>query len=120
MLSDSGFHAVDSEFQVRDSRLLSLKLGFRIPIISGIPDSLSCFPNSKTHDFGFQAKISWISESGFPKWDECGDAEGICQKLRCTFRVFALLKKPVVFFFYFLVSLIVVAVVLELPSNVTT
>ena len=72
-LSDSGFHAVDSEFQVQDSWLLSLKLKFRIPIISGIPDSLNCILNSKAQDFGFQAKISWISESGPPKWDECDD-----------------------------------------------
>ena len=36
---DSGFHAVDSGFQLLDSRTLSVELGFRIPISSGIPDS---------------------------------------------------------------------------------
>ena len=32
---------------------LSMELGFWIPIISGIPDSLSCIPDSKAHDSGF-------------------------------------------------------------------
>ena len=36
---NSGFQAVDSRFQVMDS-------GF-FPIVSGIPDSLSCFLDSK-------------------------------------------------------------------------
>ena len=84
-----------------------------------VQDSLSCIPDSKAQDFGFQAKISWISESGFPKWEECDDAEAICQKLRRMFRVFALLNKPVIFF-YLLVSFVVVVVVPELSSNVTT
>ena len=66
MLLDSGFDAVDSEYQVQDSWVLSLKLGFRIPIICRIPDS-------KAQDFGFQAKISWISQSEFHKWDACDD-----------------------------------------------
>ena len=39
-----GRNAVDS---------LSMELGFWIPIISGIPDSLSCIPDSKAHDSGF-------------------------------------------------------------------
>ena len=30
-----------------------MKVGFRIPIFSGIPDSLSCIPDSKTQDFAF-------------------------------------------------------------------
>ena len=30
---------------------LSVELGFRIPIVSGIPDSLSCSPDSKAQDF---------------------------------------------------------------------
>ena len=32
---------------------LSVELGFWIPIVSGIPDSLSCTPDSKTQDFRF-------------------------------------------------------------------
>ena len=36
---DSGFYAVGSGFQLLDSRTLSVELGFRIPISSGIPDS---------------------------------------------------------------------------------
>ena len=47
---------------------LSAKLGFWIPIVSGIPDSLSCIPDSKVQDFRFRiskAEISRIPESGF-------------------------------------------------------
>ena len=52
---------------------LTVKLGFRISIISGIPDSLSCIPNSKAQESGFynsnfqiqdfnsRAKTSWIA-----------------------------------------------------------
>ena len=50
---DSGFHVVDSRFQVLDSKSLSVGLGFWIPIVSGIPDSMSCIPDSKTRDCGF-------------------------------------------------------------------
>ena len=55
----------------------SVELGFWIPIVRGIPDSLSCILDSKAQEFGFhkqnfprfripQAKISWIPESEFP------------------------------------------------------
>ena len=30
-----------------------MELGLRIPIVSGIPDSLSCIPDSNAHDSGF-------------------------------------------------------------------
>ena len=50
---DSGFRAVDSGFQLLDSRSFPVELGFRIPIVSGIPDSYSCIPDSKPQDFGF-------------------------------------------------------------------
>ena len=43
---DSGFHVLDSD-------PLALELGYRIPIVSGIPDSLSCIPDSKTQDSTF-------------------------------------------------------------------
>ena len=42
---DSGFLAVDSRFQVLDSRLCQ-RLGFQIPIFSRILQSLSCIPDS--------------------------------------------------------------------------
>ena len=29
-----------------------MKFGFRIPVVSGIPNSLSCLPDSKAHDSG--------------------------------------------------------------------
>ena len=45
---DSGFHAVYSGFQS-----WSVELGFWIPIVSGIPDSLGCIPDSKAQDSGF-------------------------------------------------------------------
>ena len=75
-LLDSGFHAVDSGFHLLDSRSFSVELGFRIRIVSGIPDSYTCIPNSKAQDSGFHkqkfprfripnAKISRIPESGF-------------------------------------------------------
>ena len=62
---------------------------------------LKLYSGFQSPGFRIPSTISWISESGFPKWEECDDAEGICQKLCCTFRVFALLNKPVVFFFIF-------------------
>ena len=34
-------------------QFLSVELGLWIPIVSGIPDSLICIPDSKTQDFGF-------------------------------------------------------------------
>ena len=33
-----------------------MELGFRISIVSGIPESLDCFPDSKTKDSGFHSK----------------------------------------------------------------
>ena len=68
---------MDSGFQLLDSRSYTVELGFRIPIVRGIPDSDSCIPDSKAQDSGFHkqksprfrilhAKISRIPESGFP------------------------------------------------------
>ena len=42
---------------------LSLELGFRIPIVSGIPDSLSCTPDSKAQKTWFHSKTLLDSES---------------------------------------------------------
>ena len=63
---------MDFEFQVLDS--LSLELGFRIPIVKGISDSLTCIPDSKAQESGShnsnfpdskfqQPKISRIPDS---------------------------------------------------------
>ena len=41
----------DSRYWIPDS--LSLELGYRVPIVSGIPDSVSCISDSKTQDFKF-------------------------------------------------------------------
>ena len=46
---------VDSGLQVLDSSM-SLELGFWIPIVSEIPDSLSCIPDSKVQGSGFHAQ----------------------------------------------------------------
>ena len=45
---------MDSGFPLLDSRSFPLELGFRIPIVSGIPDSYSCIPVSKGQEPGFQ------------------------------------------------------------------
>ena len=50
---DSGFHTMDSGFQIPDSSLCRWNLGSWIPIFSGIPDSLSYSPDSKAQDSGF-------------------------------------------------------------------
>ena len=42
----------DSRYWIPDS--LSVDLGLRILIVSRIPDSLGCIPDSKAQDFGFQ------------------------------------------------------------------
>ena len=102
---DSGFHAVDSGFQLLDSRSYTVELGFRIPIVRGIPDSDSCIPDSKAQDSGFHkqkfprfrilhAKISRIPESGFPYMGRCfvnHDGKwlrslGLCQLCSATFQ----------------------------------
>ena len=44
---------MDSGFQLLDSKSFSEELGFRIPIVSGIPDSYSCIPDSKAKDSEF-------------------------------------------------------------------
>ena len=47
---------MDSGFQACNSSPLSVELGFRIPIVSVIADSLSCIPDSKAHGSGFHKK----------------------------------------------------------------
>ena len=66
---DSGFHAVDSGFQVLDSRFFcQWNFGFLIPIVSGIPDSLSCIPDFKAQNSGFRvldSRFFLFVEPGF-------------------------------------------------------
>ena len=60
-----------SGFQVLDSPSSSVELGFRIPIVTGILDSLSGIPESKAQDCGFHDKkfpgfritLHWVSYS---------------------------------------------------------
>ena len=66
---DSGFHTVDSGFRILcqknlDSGFQSL-VGFQIPIISGIPDSSCCIPDSKAQDSGFHSEN--LLDFGFQK-----------------------------------------------------
>ena len=50
---DSGFHAVDFGFHALDSSRCPWNLDSSIQIVPGIPDSLSCIPDSKAQDFRF-------------------------------------------------------------------
>ena len=45
---DSGFHDCRIRIPGTGFQYLSVELGFWIPVVSGIPDSLSCIPVSKT------------------------------------------------------------------------
>ena len=58
MVLDSGFHAVDFRIPVQGSSFFLLELGFRIPIVCGIPDSKT--QNSVLHKRHFP-------DSGFRK-----------------------------------------------------
>ena len=57
-----GFWIPGSGFQS-----LSGKLGFWIPFVCGIPDSLSCLPDSKVQDFGFYLAGLNFPRSRIPK-----------------------------------------------------
>ena len=47
---------MDSGFQVLDPGSFSVELGFLIPFVTGIPDSLSCIPDSKDQDSRFHKR----------------------------------------------------------------
>ena len=52
-----------------------MELGFRIPIVSGIPDSLSCIPDSKTQDPPFhEQKCARIPDSKFDLFITWGES----------------------------------------------
>ena len=58
---------LDSTQWIPDSRSLSVGLGFWIPIVTGIPDSLSCIPDPKAQDSGsknFPDSVIWIPLRG--------------------------------------------------------
>ena len=60
---------LDSTPGISDS--LSVELGFRLPIDSGIADSLSCIPDSKAKDSGFQKqKIPKIRNPDSLSWGD--------------------------------------------------
>ena len=60
---DSGFHAVDSGFQLLGSRSYRVELGFQIAIVSGIPDSHSCIPDPRPRILDSTSKN--FQDSGF-------------------------------------------------------
>ena len=75
----------DSEFQIPDSRYwipgsLSVALGFWIPIVGGIPDPLSCIPDSKAQDFGFLRQN--FMDSRFQNPDSLTWGESLKLKIR--------------------------------------
>ena len=49
----------------RKKRLGLVELGFRIPIVSGIPDSFSCIPDSKAQDSTFRNQFNKQKCLGF-------------------------------------------------------
>ena len=51
-------------------QLLSVEREFWIPIVSGIPDSLSCIPDSKTRDSGFHEQN--VPVFGIPRQKSLG------------------------------------------------
>jgi len=58
----------DCKYWIWDS--LSVEVGFRIPIVGGIPVSFSCISNCKIP--GFQAKNSWIPNSTSQNFPDSG------------------------------------------------
>ena len=87
---DSGFRAVDSGFQSLDSRSFPVELGFRIPIVSGIPDSYSCIPDSKPQDSGFH----WQKFPGFRNPDSLTCIKGSRTVWDSGFRIPVILGDP--------------------------
>ena len=70
-LGDSGFHAVDSGFQLLDSKSFSVELGFRIPTaIFWVPKSKMLDSTSKNfQDSGFKRqKFSGFRNSDSLTW----------------------------------------------------
>ena len=52
---DSGFHDCRIRIPGNGFQYLSVELGFWIPVVSGIPESLSCIPDFKIQDSGGKA-----------------------------------------------------------------
>ena len=77
---DSGFRAVDFGFKVLDSRFF----------VSGIPDSLSCIPDSKAQDSGFlKQKFPGFGSQEFRTW---GEKAAVTKLINCTF--FSPIQEP--------------------------
>ena len=79
---DSGFHALDSKFQLLDFRSFLVELGSWIPIVSGIPDSYSCIPDSINKNFQDSGiSIPNPSEQELRPIHTTGFAPGACSRL---------------------------------------
>ena len=69
---------LDSTLWIPDSRYwsgfhyLSVERRFWIPIVSGIPDFLSCIPDSKTYDSGFHKQnVPGLRNTDSLTWGDC-------------------------------------------------
>ena len=83
---DSGFHTVDSGFQVLDLSSFSMKVAVQIQIVRRIPDFLSCTPDSKAPDCRFynsnfpdyEFHSRNFPDSGIPVCGEACRLKGLC------------------------------------------
>ena len=71
-----GFWIPRRRFQIPGTWLhtFSVELGFWIPILCRIPDSLSCIPYSKAQDSGFHKQLDFVFRNG--QITSCG-GEGV-------------------------------------------
>ena len=65
---DSGFHVGGFRIPGTAFRNLFVEPGILIPILIGIPDLLSCVPDSKAQYSGFTVKVCWIQDMTIKKF----------------------------------------------------
>ena len=69
-----------------------MELGFRISIVSGIPDSLSCIPDSKAQDSGFhKQRFPGLRSQEFHTW---GEKAAVTKLVNCIFFFFPFRNLP--------------------------
>ena len=88
-VSDSGFHAVNSNSRYWNPDFLSVEFGFRNPIVNGIPDSLSRFSDST------RKKCRDISGIRIPlHWERFFGATAFIFLCLCLFLLFGYSRQP--------------------------